>query len=230
MHVVPTTSLSSNSFSKNITKSEISIQANIFRLANRGQIFTLLKQLNKDGMKKKPITKPPPCFCQHCVFVDNLPIGQYAVNYHFKPYTNSKSQYSCQNNKLLYNDLYSSNKAVSDCSRCASKGIYTTNYCNCINQSEKSESFKDIWIKELVALIKANDEKYNASKKPSNNSTTSSSGSCMKAVLKKVNDAAEHIKTHLSECKICKKSKFYGTSLCICLPDKKKKTMVKYQP
>lgn len=213
-------SLSHSASTSKSTKNDIkknnlqhSIKENILRLAKRGQVLNLLKNICLNGMAEIPISKPPACICKHCIYVDNLPIEQSAVSHRSTSYTNFQHNY--HNYQSLNSDVYSSSQIVSDCSVCASKGIYTTNDCSCVklnsnyNWEANTESSRSIWINDLTSLIRKNEDKFKIPEVKNKNSY-------VKTAINKVKKTAKQIKTHIALCKVCKNSKFSDKVSCKC--------------
>lgn len=180
----------------------------MFILDKKVQLHNFLKNLYLDEISL-PTNKPPLCICQYCIFVDSLTIEQSLAYLQFN-YENNL-HYKHQN---LHCDMYSSNITVSDCSNCASRGIYTTNNCFCIKSDIMSnlkhdniETPKNVWVNRLISSMQVNEK---ISKNKVNDKLTSFNS----AVMNKVFKAADKIKKRLTSlCDACKKSK---KSVCKC--------------
>lgn len=187
---------------------ENSITENTFGLAKSNKILDILKNICTDDMDKIPTSKPPACVCVHCISVDNLPIKHSAVNQQLKSNTGFRDH-------SLNRDIYSSSRAVSDCSVCASKGIYVTNDCSCVRLNSNSncvantESSRNIWINNLTTLIRKNDKQFNVTE-------TKNKSSYVKTAISNIKETAQQIKAHIPFCKFCKKFKNSGNSGCMC--------------
>jgi len=104
--------------------------------------------------------------------------------------------------------LYSSSQVVSDCSVCASKGFYTTNDCSCVKLNSNynwgeanTESSRRIWINDLTALIRKNEDKFKIPE-------VKNKSSYVNNAISKVKNTAKRIKTQIYMCKVCNKSKY----------------------
>lgn len=128
-----------------------------------------------------PTTKPPSCICKYCTYVDSLPLEKSVVQNQF-------TSNGWQHNRL-HSEMYSSNLTVSDCSTCASKGIYTTNDCSCVNKSEQNTNStvtsKDVWTNNLINLIKKNENISKTIPKKSRSTCTNYVRNIYKAVGRK---------------------------------------------
>lgn len=191
-----TKNISTHSNSENI----ISKLDKLLSLSKRSQLLEISIKLCSNGILEVPTTKPSRCICMYCKYVNNIPVEHSAVHY-FIP-NNSNLKHKTPKNKILHRDMYSSNITVSDCPTCASKGIYTTNDCSCVGQSNS----KMAWIQDLKSLIKQNEKKFEAPKTINVSNSTSTSFASIKGVVNKVYKATERIKSHLPFCNNCKTS------------------------
>lgn len=205
--------MSSKSDHKDNVQNYISETKNSVTLPEKVNLFDFLNTLYLNGIKDIPTTKPPPCICKYCIYVDNLPLEQSVVQNQFT----SNNQFGLQD-KILHSEMYSSNLIVSDCSICASKGIYTTNDCSCVYKSNSDceqmpsnvGTSKDVWTNDLINLMRKNEKTY----KTNYNNNCSKKKSVKSYIMKKVHKAAEHIKSRLPLCVICDRSKFSNKSVC----------------
>lgn len=206
--------MSSKSDHKDIVHNCILETKNNVTLPGKVNLLDFLNTLYVNGIKDIPITKPPPCVCKYCIYVDNLPLEHSVVQNQFT----SNNQFDFQD-KRLHSEMYSSNLLVSDCSICASKGIYTTNDCSCVYKSNSdyySEQMpsnvgtsKDVWTNDLTNLMRKNEKIYKT-----NNNNYSKEKSVKSYIMKKVHKAAEHIKSRLPLCVVCNRSKFSNKLVC----------------
>lgn len=168
-------------------------------------------------MSEIPTTKPHPCDCKYCVYASNLPRDKFAVNNLF-----TSDKYSdLTNDNTNYNrvptDMYEaySDISISDSSVCAK------NDCSCVSNSNSKHSLgknprivetsKNIWVNELISLIRKN-ELIKESEVGINNSK---SLSCIEKVRNKICNVTKLIKTPF--CNICKRSKSQNSySVCKC--------------
>lgn len=117
--------------------------------------------------------------------------------------------------------MYSSNATLPECYTCAtSKGIYNDCFCeNKFNSKYKwkksvnEETPKNIWLKDLVSLVRHNETKTFKTPAPKDNNDPIH----MKSVMNKVYKAAEKIKNQLPFCKTCNKSILTLSSKCECI-------------
>lgn len=153
-------------------------------LDKRGCVLNFLKTLYSNDMSKLPETKPPHCICEYCSKVDNLPKNQTLVMKLF-PSINNLHHIDHNNKEQLNNNKYSLKKeAVSNTSICN---------CKCINKSNsKNYTSKDVWVNQLISMMKQNEKKYSA---PKNNDTSKPPN---KTIMGKVRDTAERIKSHFN--------------------------------
>jgi len=173
----------------------------------------MLEFLNKnclDGISGIPLTKPYPCICNSCKFVNSLPLKQSAV---YNLFFTSSDNLSDPN---LYCDINSSNVQVADCTNSTTNG-FNVNKSNTLSKFKKTINIdcpKKIWINELTSLIRKNE---NASKRHIVIDTnTSKKLNPMQNILNTVHKATQHIKSHFSFCNKCKKSKNGQSYSCKC--------------
>lgn len=209
--------MSTKSYHKNNVQNCTSKTKNNVKLPEKVNLLDFLNKLYLNGIKNIPTTKPTPCICKYCIYVDNLPLEQSVVQNQFK----SNDQFGLHY-KGFHSKMYSSNFIVSNCFVCASNGIYTTNDCSCVCKSN-SDYYREqmpsnvgiskyIWTNDLTDLMRKNEEKY---KTNYNNYKCSKSYKHVKNyIMNKVHKAAEHIKSRLPLCVICNRSKFSNKPIC----------------
>ncbi|XP_025207360.1 uncharacterized protein LOC112603143 [Melanaphis sacchari] len=197
--------------SENSAHQVISKTKNIFR----EQMFELLRINCFESISKIPLAKPSPCYCKHCINVTSLPIKQSTVyNFLFESSNDL-------NDNNSYHDVGSSNVPDVD------HFISGTNDCY-FNQSNKPNKYqktlinvdppKNSWVSELTSLIIKNDSK----KYETNKINATKKSNPIKSVINKVQKATQHIKSHLSFCNKCKRSKLTKSDICKCTASKSK--------
>lgn len=193
-----------------VQKDNVLCTESLFELPKEEHLLTLLKIHCINGISESclPISKPPPCNCPFCMQVDNLPIKQRMVNNLYESDNGFMWNYNYKNCAAINPNMYDSNFTVSDCSVCASKYIYTTNDCFCVNYSSlknssdsTTEHSKQIWVDDLRFLINKN-----TSLKASKTSTHRSSESSYvprNNTIRRVYKSAKRLL-----CRFCKFSKY----------------------
>ncbi|VVC33700.1 Hypothetical protein CINCED_3A004048 [Cinara cedri] len=187
---------------------------NLLRLPKKDHLLTLLKIQCLNGISESnlPISKPPPCNCVFCMKVDNLPTDKCKVNNLYSSKNGSTLHHNYENSSVIHSDMYNSNLTASDCSICASQGIFTTNNCFCANQSSSKKPSdikplitpKNIWVNNLKHLIRKNEETFKVFE--TTNKSSKSSLVPQQNAIQKVYNTAKFMIDAL--CNFCKHSKY----------------------
>lgn len=196
--------ISNSNVGNNVSKID-----NLIMFSKKKQLLNLLKNCCLNGTSKIPTSKPYPCNCNHCLYVSNLPKDQWAVYNLYTPINSSNLTYCNSNDKPISNNMYVSEISASDCLICAKHDCCCANNSNTEIKPKIFESSKNAWMNDLVSLIKNNDILKDL------NSNTNDSTSLKR--IKNDESGTELIKSHLSLCNICKKSKNPNSiSVCKC--------------
>ncbi|XP_050424248.1 myosin-G heavy chain-like isoform X3 [Adelges cooleyi] len=201
-------------------------------------LHDILKMDCMEGLLNRPKTKPVPCSCNYCVFVDNLPNNESLAmvvlnNNSYNKFSNTQHLNLPSDHLNMFNNTFYNGANVPNCQNCASNSMFgMPNNCYCtISKVDLRVPLQSIdrpanrsWVDNLILLIKTNREVYNIPKE--NNIDTiesetleSESEVHITEIMNKVRDAAEKIKAYLPLCEYCGKSKLSYSSECDCSLD-----------